>query len=96
MFAGNFFKLVLENGGGGSAAWLYTQSHTMSTVVVTGILVNTASTSRDANIPCGLVASIICKKSSVEFVWSLAGKYGVMKAFISLEFYMLVSSLVKL
>ena len=39
-------------------------------------LVNKDSTSKEARFPLELDVRKICKKSSVEFIWNFAGKYG--------------------
>ena len=50
-------------------------------VSFTGTIVKSDSTSREARMPCGLVMRSIDRKSSVEFIWYCAGKYGVIIEF---------------
>ena len=56
----------------------------ISTVVNTGTLVNRDATSNDARMPVGCVVCRMERKSSVEFIWYLAGRYGVIILFNSL------------
>ena len=50
----------------------------------TGTLVNSDSTSNEARMPVGRVVRRIERKSSVEYLWYLAGRYGVIILFNSL------------
>ena len=56
----------------------------MSIVSATGTLVKSDSTSNEERSPVGLVVCKIERKSSVEFIWDLVGRYGVIMLFYCL------------
>ena len=61
--------------------WLYILLQIMSIVSATGTLVKSDSTSNEERSPVGLVVCNIERKSSVEFIWYLVGRYGVIMLF---------------